>query len=95
MASSQVRRAALVGLDGSRAVTAVGGGLALATGLGGGRFPARLLRGPPVRSDAVPGLFLAGEDAPVPLPTPPAPPALPARQRPVAPAPADSAESRV
>jgi hypothetical protein len=60
LASSRVIRAALLGLDGFTALTAVGGGLALATGLEGNRFPRDLLRGTPFRSYVVPGLILAG-----------------------------------
>ncbi len=56
MTSSQMIRAGLLSLDGFTALTAVGGGLALATGLEGNRFPAELLRGTPFRSYVVPGL---------------------------------------
>jgi hypothetical protein len=53
-------RGALVAVDAFAAVTAVGGGLALATGVEGDRFPAGLLKGTPFRSYRVPGLMLAG-----------------------------------
>jgi hypothetical protein len=53
-------RAALVALDGFTALTAIGGGIALATGLEGGRFPAELLAGTPFQSYVVSGLILAG-----------------------------------
>jgi hypothetical protein len=60
MAANRFIRAALVGLDGFTALTAVGGGVALAAGLEGDRFPAGLLRGTPFRSYVVPGLILGG-----------------------------------
>jgi hypothetical protein len=60
MASGRLIQTALVGLDGFTALTAVGGGLALVTGLEGDRFSVRLLRGTPVRSYLVPGLILTG-----------------------------------
>ncbi len=53
-------RAGLPSLDGFTALTAVGGGLALATGREGNRFPTELRRGTPFRSSVVPGLILAG-----------------------------------
>lgn len=59
MRSNRVR-VALVTVDAFAAVTAVGGGLALATGLEGDRFPAEWLRGTPFSSYVVPGLILAG-----------------------------------
>jgi hypothetical protein len=52
-------RIALVAVDGSAAVTAIGGGIALATGLEGDRFPTEWLRGTPFSSYLVPGLILA------------------------------------
>ncbi len=51
---------ALVGLSGFTALTAIGGGLALATGAEGGRFPIELLRETPFSSYVAPGLILAG-----------------------------------
>lgn len=51
---------ALVAVDAFAAVTAVGGGIALATGLEEDRFPATWLMGTPFRSYRVPGLLLAG-----------------------------------
>jgi hypothetical protein len=53
-------RVALLAVDAFAAVTAVGGGLALVTGLEGDRFPADWLRGTPFSSYVVPGLILAG-----------------------------------
>lgn len=53
-------RIALLAVDGFAAVSAVGGGMALATGLEGGRFSPELLRGTPFRSYVVPGALLAG-----------------------------------
>ena len=53
-------RIALLALDGFAAVSAVGGGVALATGLEGSRFSPELLRGTPFRSYAIPGAILAG-----------------------------------
>lgn len=53
-------RIALLAVDGFAAVSAVGGGMALALGLEGGRFPPELLRGTPFRSYLVPGALLAG-----------------------------------
>ncbi len=60
MRRSRAGRRVLVALEGFTALTAVGGGVALATGLEGHRFPAELLRGTPFRSYVVPGLILAG-----------------------------------
>lgn len=60
MGSINPARVALVALDGFTALTAVGGGLALATGREGDRFPAELLKGTPFDSYTVPGLILAG-----------------------------------
>lgn len=51
-------RVALVILDGFAALTAVGGGVALATGLEAERFPVDRLRGTPFASYTVPGLIL-------------------------------------
>jgi hypothetical protein len=53
-------RVALIALDGFTAVTAAGGGIALAAGVEGARFPAAWLRGTPFSSYVVPGLILAG-----------------------------------
>jgi len=53
-------RIALLALDGFAAVSAVGGGVALATGLEGSRFSPELLRGTPFRSYVIPGAILAG-----------------------------------
>jgi hypothetical protein len=53
-------RIALLAVDGFAAVTAVGGGMALALGLEGERFAPELLRGTPFRSYFVPGTLLAG-----------------------------------
>lgn len=53
-------RVALIAVDAFSAVTAVGGGIALATGAEGDRFPVELLRDTPFRSYLVPGLILAG-----------------------------------
>jgi hypothetical protein len=53
-------RGALVALDGVVALTALGGGLALATRLEGDRFPVELLAGTPFHDYVVPGLILAG-----------------------------------
>ena len=53
-------RVALAAVDTFAAVTAVGGGIALATGLEGGRFPAEWLKGTPFSSYMAPGLILAG-----------------------------------
>ncbi len=52
-------RPALVALDGLAALTALGGGIALATGLEGERFPVELLIGTPFSSYVLPGLILA------------------------------------
>ncbi len=53
-------RDALIALDAFAAVTAVGGGLALVTGMEGDRFPDMMLEGTPFRSYLVPGSLLAG-----------------------------------
>jgi hypothetical protein len=53
-------RIALVAVDGFAAISAVGGGMALALGLEGERFAPELLRGTPFRSYVVPGALLAG-----------------------------------
>ena len=53
-------RVALFAVDAFAAVSAVGGGIALATGLEGDRFPTDLLAGTPFRSYVIPGLILAG-----------------------------------
>jgi len=53
-------RTALLAVDGFAAMSAVGGGIALATGLEGDRFRPELLRGTPFRSYVVPGALLAG-----------------------------------
>jgi hypothetical protein len=53
-------RRALVAVDAFAAVTAVSGGIALAIGLEGDRFPTAWLTGTPFRSYRVPGLMLAG-----------------------------------
>jgi hypothetical protein len=52
-------RVVLIIVDAVVAVTAVGGGIVLAAGLEGGRFPARWLKGTPFSSYLVPGLILA------------------------------------
>ncbi len=52
-------RIALVAFDAFAAFTAIGGGIALAAGLEGDRFPADWLRGTPFHSYVVPGLILA------------------------------------
>jgi hypothetical protein len=52
-------RIALVAIDGFAAVSAIGGGLALVTGLEGARFPVAWLHGTPFSSYTVPGLILA------------------------------------
>jgi len=54
-----VLRAALVALDGFTALTAIGGGIALAAGVEGDRFPVELLAGTPFSSYVAPGLILA------------------------------------
>ena len=53
-------RGALVAVDAFTAVTAVGGGAALAAGLERDRFPTSWLDGTPFRSYVAPGLLLAG-----------------------------------
>ena len=60
MSYSGVIRAVLVALEAFTAVTATTGGIALATGLEGDRFPVEVLRGTPFRSRVVSGLILAG-----------------------------------
>jgi len=52
-------RIALLALDGFAALTAIGGGIALMTGLEGDRFPLEMLRGTPFSSYLLPGLILA------------------------------------
>jgi hypothetical protein len=52
-------RKVLVALDAFVGLTAVGGGLALAAGLEGDRFPPEYLEGTPFDSYVVPGLILA------------------------------------
>jgi hypothetical protein len=54
-----VLRIALLVLDAFVALTAIGGGLALASGVEGKRFPLEYLRGTPFTSFVVPGLILA------------------------------------
>jgi hypothetical protein len=54
------RRTALVAVDAFTALTAIGGGAALAGGMEGDRFPASWLDGTPFRSYVAPGLLLAG-----------------------------------
>jgi hypothetical protein len=49
----------LVIVDAVVGVTAAGGGIALAAGLEGGRYPARWLKGTPFSSYLIPGLILA------------------------------------
>lgn len=51
---------ALLVLDAFVALTAIGGGVALATELEGERFPLDYLKGTPFRSFVAPGLILAG-----------------------------------
>lgn len=51
---------ALLALDAFVAVTAIGGGIALATGLEGDRFPLEWLRRTPFRGYTLPGVILAG-----------------------------------
>lgn len=53
-------RAVLLAADAFVALTAAGGGIALAAGLEGDRFPPELLAGTPFGSYVVPGLILAG-----------------------------------
>jgi hypothetical protein len=57
---SRRARRALVAVDAFAAVTAVSGGIALATGFEGDRFPDAWLAGTPFHSYRVPGLLLAG-----------------------------------
>lgn len=52
-------RIVLIILDAVVAVTAVGGGIALAAGLEDGRYPAGWLKGTPFGSYLIPGLILA------------------------------------
>ena len=52
-------RIGLFTLDGFVALTAIGGGIALMTGLEGDRFPSDMLRGTPFSSYLLPGLILA------------------------------------
>jgi hypothetical protein len=59
MTRRRVVRSALIGADGLVAVTAIGGGLALAGGLEGSRFPIDWLTGTPFASYLEPGLILA------------------------------------
>lgn len=59
MRSRTVVRALPVTLDAFTAVSAVAGGVALAAGLEGDRFPLELLRSTPFRSYVVPGVILA------------------------------------
>lgn len=56
-----LKRIALFAADSFAALTAVGGGIALATGLEGDRFPPEYLEGTPFGGYVVPGLLLAGE----------------------------------
>jgi hypothetical protein len=53
-------RIALFAADAFAGLTALGGGIALATGLEGERFPPEYLEGTPFGSYVVPGLILAG-----------------------------------
>lgn len=53
-------RIALFAADAFAGLTAVGGGIALATGLEGDRFPPEYLEGTPFSSYVLPGLILAG-----------------------------------
>lgn len=53
-------RMVLAELDGTVAVTAIGGGIALAAGLEGARFPDAWLEGTPFAGYVVPGAILAG-----------------------------------
>lgn len=55
-----VSRVALFAADAFAGLTAVGGGVALATGLESDRFPPEYLEGTPFGSYVVPGLILAG-----------------------------------
>jgi hypothetical protein len=58
--SGRLARIALVAVDTFAAVTAIGGGFALAVGLEGDRFPQSWLERTPFRSYVAPGLLLAG-----------------------------------
>lgn len=53
-------RSALVVVNAFVALTAIGGGVALAAGLEANRFPLEWLQGTPFRSYLIPGLILAG-----------------------------------
>ncbi|RIK39784.1 MAG: hypothetical protein DCC57_19980 [Chloroflexi bacterium] len=53
-------RSALVVIDAFVALTAIGGGVALAAGLEANRFPLDWLQGTPFHSYLIPGLILAG-----------------------------------
>ena len=55
MSSSRIVHTALIVLDGFTALTAIGGGIALAVGLERDRFPPERLRGTPFCSYLVPG----------------------------------------
>ena len=57
--STSRRRLALLGLEVFVALTAIGGGIALATGAEGGRFPRSWLSGTPFGDHLAPGLILA------------------------------------
>ena len=57
--STSRRRLALLGLEVFVALTAIGGGIALATGAEGGRFPRSWLSGTPFGDYLAPGLILA------------------------------------
>lgn len=58
MWSSTAIRTLLIALDGFVALSAIAGGIALATGLEDGRFAVELLRGTPIGSYLIPGLIL-------------------------------------
>ncbi len=58
--SGRLPRVALFAVDTFTAVTAIGGGLALAAGLERDRFPTAWLDGTPFASYVAPGLLLAG-----------------------------------
>jgi hypothetical protein len=57
---SGLRRAAMVGVNGSAAATAIGGGLALAAGWEADRFPRSWLSDTPFDTYLVPGVLLTG-----------------------------------
>jgi len=59
-ASDRRARYVLAVVDGFAALTAIGSGIALATGLEGGRFPLEWLSGTSFESYVVPGLILIG-----------------------------------